>query len=438
MSFPVNQFAAAVVALTDWANPSVGCIEDFVPKFLPCLDLSTVVNPTSDFPAGLPEAELKYWTVDHRADLNLCRAKEVERREKAVPGSMSAGAVAWAWMWNKQANGIEAKITAIYDAAEKAEMPPQILFGALKQESLISDLGITVDGGNYSCGIGQVNVGEWCLFMNTFSQADQTKYGWPVGISCSGETLPSDLVKPFYDIALRKLQGRPDYELTPKEFNGIGFSDVSTGFPSGTEELQRKRFAAVASFVKNCSDSRLGILAKGRVLRGLFDRIPEGLKKSQKYSAAQTFPLSCMRKYKSPYYPLHTGWLLADAVYNAGPREISLLQHYFRMSRSTHESGAAWKKMTPLDLIEGLHWGGKWNTTTKKIEFTDVYGVKSSQSWFKSCVVQRHIARVIQYATVPGVVIANSLELEGCSKTVVPTYRQKSTGRKPVKKHLWE
>jgi len=418
----------------DWSNPEVGCIEDFIPKFLPCLDLSQVVNPVADFPSGLGEAQEKYWNVDHRADLNLCRAKEVERREKATPGSMSDGAIAWAWMWNKQANGIEDKIVAVYDAAEKAKMPPQVLFGALKQESLLSDLGISVDGGNYSCGIGQMNVGEWCRFMQTFTQADQIKFGWPVGISCSNETLPSEIVKASYDIALRKIRGRPDYELTPKEFEGIKFSEVATSFPTGTEELQRKRFAAISSFVKNCSNSRLGILAKGHVLRGLFDSGPEGLKKMQRYPAGETFPRVCMRKYKSPYYPLHTGWLLADAVYNAGDREISLLQYYFRMTKTTHESGTGWKKLTPLDLIEGLHWGGKWNPTTKKIEYQDVYGVSGSQSWFKSCVVQRHIARVVQYATVPGAVIANSLEVGGCSKTEVPAYRKKSSGRKAVKK----
>lgn len=418
---------------TAWERPPVGCIEDFIPKFLPCLDLASVVNPVTDLPPHLTEAEVYYWQVEHRADLNLCRAKEVERREKQLPGSMSESSIAWAWMWMKQANNIDEKIKAVYEAAESVEMPPQILFGALKQESLLSDLGIAPDGGNYSCGIGQINVGEWCRYMNTLSKAEQRELQWPIGISCTNEVLPSEITKPFYDIAVRKLGSRPGYELTPKQFEGITFSDVASSLPAGDEALQKLRFAAIASFVKNCSSARLGILSKAKVLHGLFLDVPEGLRNAQKYSEGTTFPRACLKKYTSPYYPLHTGWLLADAIYNAGEREVLLLQHYFRMTVDTHESGALWRKMTPTDLIEGLHWGGKWNAATKKIEYKSVYGVMGTQSWFKSCVVQRHIARVIQYATSPGHVIANSLEVGGCSPSVVPTYRKESSGRKPVK-----
>lgn len=443
MNFTVNGFTvvfALFLALPvganpiDWEQPAVGCIEDFIPKFLPCLDLTTVVNPVSDFPPGLSDSELNYWSVEHRPDLNLCRAQEVERREKLVPGSMNASAIAWAWMWTKQADQIDEKILATYEAAESVDMPPQILFGAMKQESLLSELGISVDGGNYSCGIAQINVGEWCRYMKTLSETEQRKLGWPVGISCANEVLPSTITKGFYDIAIRKLGSRPGYELTPKEFEGITFSDVASSLPSAEDGLQKLRFSAIASFVKNCSTAKLGIFAKAKVLKGLFLDVPDGLKNSQKYAPGETFPRDCLRKYTSPYYPLHTGWLLAVAIYNAGERELSVLQHYFRMTIATHESGVAWKAMTPNDLIEGLHWGGKWNESTRKIEYHNVYGVMASQSWYKSCVVQRHIARVIQYATVPGEVIANSLEVGGCSPTTVPAYRKQSSGRKSVKK----
>ncbi len=414
----------------DWANPDVDCIENQIPKFIQCLDLSGVVNPVSDLPTTLTPDEVIYWSIDHKPDLNVCRAREVDRREKTFPGSMTKTALAWAWMWNKQADHIDEKLLATYEAAEAANMPPQILFGALKQESLLSDLGISVDGGNYSCGIGQTNVGEWCRFMNSFSDVDQIAFGWPVGISCAADVLPSEIVKSFYDIALKKLGGRPDYELTPKEFAGILYDDVVVSFPPAIESIQKNRFTAISSFVKNCSDSKLGIAAKGKILNGLFSGIPQGLKDAEKYPAGTTFPRSCMRKYQSPYFPLHTGWLLADAVYNAGEREISLLQHYFRMTVSSHESGSDWKTLTPHDLIEALYWGGKWNSKTKKIEYKSVYGIDASQTWFKSCVVQRHIARVIQYATLPGAVIANSLETIPCAKTDPSADRQKSSGKK--------
>lgn len=434
LDIPRVEISSGMNNSTNWAHPDVGCIEDFIPKFLACLDLTTIKNPIADFPADLNEAQVKYWTVDHRADLNLCRAKEVDRREKLVPGSMSAPTIAWAWMWNKQSENIAEKIKATYETAAKVEMPPQILFGALKQESLLSDLGITEDGGNYSCGVGQINVGEWCRYMGSLSESEQAQLEWPQGISCTPETLPSELTKPFYDIALGRLGSRPDYELTPKEFSGILFSDVVSSFPSADDELQKLRFSAVSSFVKNCSTSGLGIAAKGKILQGLFLKVPSGLRNAQKYSNGTTFSHSCEQKYRSPYYPLHTGWLLADAIYNAGEREISVLQYYFRMTATTHESGVAWKKLTPPDLIEGLHWGGKWSPKTRKIEYKNVYGESASQSWFKSCVVQRHIARVIQYVTSPGAVIANSLEVGGCSLTEVPEYRKMSSGKKPKKR----
>lgn len=431
--FSCLAFASPETAI-DWANPPVACIEDLVPKFYPCLDLANVTSPFGDLPVGMSEAETKFWTVDHRADLSLCRAEEVQRREAATPGSQTASAKETAWMWVKQAEDLPTKITAIYDAAETADMPPQILFGALKQESLLSNLGITVDGANFSCGIGQVNLLEWCAYLNSLPPGEQIAMGWPVGISCGVETLSTELVRPFYEIALKKLSGRPDYELTPAEFADIHANKVVGRFPPGRPELQIDRFLAVTNFVKYCSDVHYGIAAKGHELRRLFDTsVPAALKTIQVYAPSETFPVRCQRPYASEYYPLNTGWLLADAIYNAGDREVSVLEYYFRMTKPTYETGAAWKTFTPTKLIEGLHWGGTWNKRTRKIEYANVYGIPNSQTWFKTCVVQRHIASVIQYAALPGAKIAQSLEQGGnCSQTTVPPYRKKSSGRIPV------
>ena len=335
----------------------------------------------------------------------------------------------------EQGKDLPEKIGGIYDAAERADMPPQILLGALKQESLLSNLGITVDGANFSCGIGQVNVLEWCEYMRTLPTAEQRRMNWPVALSCDTATLTTELVRPFYNIALRRLGGRPDYYLTPREFEGITPREVVASFPPGDAALQTKRFRATANFVKYCSDLRHGIAAKGRELRRLFDvAVPTALKEIEVYRRGEGFPLGCERTYRSRYFPLHAGWLLADAIYNAGSREVSLLQHYFRMTAATHASGAVWRTLDPLKLIEGLHWGGKWNEATQKIEYASVDGAPNSQSWFKSCVVQRHIASVIQYAARPGETIARSLEQAPCSQTVVPAYRKQSLGKIPAKK----
>jgi hypothetical protein len=428
-------FASTTAAFADWSNPPVACIEDLVPKHLPCLDLSAVANPAADFPAGMNEAEKKFWTVDHGADLSLCRAREIQRREAAHPGTYSGWTLESAWMWVHQAEDLPEKIDAIYDAAEKADMPPGILFGALKQESLLSNLGIAVDGANFSCGIGQINVLEWCQYMNALPETVQIRMGWPVGVSCGPATLATELVRPFYNIALTRLHGRPDYELTPAEFEGIAEKDVVGHFPAADPSVQKTRFLAVSSFVKYCSDLHHGVAAKGHELRRLFDTVvPAGLKKIQVYPPGEHFPSHCQRPYSTKFYPLNTAWLLADAIYNAGSREVSLLEYYFRMTRAGHESGEDWKNMTPPLLIEGLHWGGRWNESSKKIEYANVYGVSDSQTWYKSCVVQRHIANVIQYEALPGYTLAHSLEQGGCSTTAVPAYRKKSPGRIPVKK----
>lgn len=414
----------------DWANPPVSCVEELVPQQVPCLDLSAVTNPLLDFPPDLDEAGIRYWTVDHPADLSVCRAQEIQRRERSHPGSQNPSVIAWAWMWVKQVEHLELKIAAIYDAAELAEMPPQILFGALKQESLLADLGISDDGGNFSCGIGQINLIEWCHFMETRSEPDQRLLGWPTGISCSAETLPTNLVRPFHKVALERLGGRPEYELTPLDFEQIALTDVQASFPPGDPGLQARRFQAVTSFVQKCSDVALGIAAKGRELRRLYDlHVPPAMKAAQTYAPGQTFLRPCRRAYRSPKFPLHTGWLLADAIYNAGSREISLLQYYFRMNRKSHESGKIWRRLTPLDLIEALHWGGKYRSSSGQIEYRSVYGTPSAQTWFKSCVVQRHIARVVQHSTLPGAVIARSLEAGGCSRTEIPDHRRRSSGK---------
>lgn len=415
----------------DWAQPPAACIEELVPQLIPCLDLSRVVNPLADLPSDLTEAQKRFWTIEHKADLSYCRALEVFRREEADPGSMTVSAIAWAWMWRKSAEDLPTKIEAIYEGARASEMPPQILFGALKQESLLSSLGITPDGENYSCGIGQINVKEWCHAISSLSAAERRKLGWPEGMSCDDPALPTHLVKPFYEIAIRKLEGRPDYELTPKHFEGIQLENVIDSFPAASLSLQKKRFAAVSSFVRHCSDIRLGIWAKAYELRLLYENyVPKPMRAAQLYASGSTYRRKCRQPYTSKAYPFHTGWLLADAIYNAGSREVALLQHYFRMTKESHESGSIWKKLVPTDLIDGLHWGGQWNASTNKIEFRNVSGTLFSQSWYKSCVVQRHIARVVQYGTLPGFEVAKSLETEGCSQSVVPEYRKKSSGVK--------
>jgi hypothetical protein len=179
-------------------------------------------------------------------------------------------------------------------------------------------------------------------------------------------------------------------------------------------------------------DPKLSIKFKAIELKRLYNMVPAGLRSIEQYKAQETFSQNCAIPYKSTVYPLQTAWLLAVAMYNAGPNQIKILQHYNQMTKETNSDGSAWSEFSPHSLVEGLHWGGKWKEGTTSVSFQDLDGKTYSQKWFKSCVVQRHVARVVQHVTQRGKTILNSLEQVPCQKDVVPEYRQRSSGIKEL------
>lgn len=417
--------ASHLAAATSWDNPAVMCPEEILPKGLACPDLSHVVNPYSDFPQEISKDEVLEWSQKKYADLRLCRNQEVLRREQLKAGSFPAATIEQAWMIVDGGKQVKEKLEAIHAASLKYEIPPQVLIGALKQESLLSSLGISPDGGNYSCGMSQLSIQEWCRSMEDLSLEEKKLYGWPSDISCDSETLPSVIVKPLYDIAVKNLGTRPEYLLTAEDFNGITEEDVEGSFPPAENQLQSKRFQAIKSFINNCQNVTLSIQFKAKTLQGLFNQfVPMKLKNSEIYLEGKTFPRTCRNAYTTKYYPLHTGWLLAVAMYNAGPVQEKLVGSYYKVKKGKFPD------MNPLDLIEALHWGGKYSRKTDTIVFKDQQKRKYSQRWFKSCIVQRHVARVIQHATLPAESIAKSLEQAPCTPSGVPEYRKKSSGIK--------
>jgi hypothetical protein len=411
-----NLFLALALVLpftsqADWSNPQVLCPEEILPQGIPCLDLSLVKNPMVDFPVAMSAVEKTEWINLHSSDLKLCRNQEVLRRETLRPGSFTPLQIELAWMGTNGGEEAQEKYQSVMEAAQKFGVPPQILLGALTQESLLANLGITPDGGNYSCGMAQLNISEWCQGMKTLTAQERAALNWPE-VSCG--TLPSESVAPFYSLAVKKLGSRPEYRMTSMDFEGITIADVAL-------EANPKKFEAISSFVKNCQNIHYSIPFKAFNLRSIFNQfVPASLKKAEVYSSFSTFPRSCAQSYPSSYYPLHTGWLLAVAIYNAGPIETKLLEHYYQIQDNQFPS------MTPLDLIEALHWGGK--VKGSRVYFTGQNQETYSQLWYKSCVVQRHVARVIQHVSAPGVTIAQSLEKSPCDKKKVPTYRQNSSG----------
>ena len=410
----------------DWANPPVMCPEEILPKGLVCPDLTHVDNVYADMPDNMSDKTALDWKINKAADLRYCRNKEVLRREKLKSGSYSKATIENAWMLVNGGEDVKEKLTAVEAAALKYQIPPQVLMGALRQESLLSTLGVSPDGGNYSCGISQLNLEEWCQAMHSLSEPLKKKLGWPLSINCNEDIPSSDLVKPFFDIAIKNLNGRAEYELNAQDFQGITQEQIEAGFPQASAPVQVRRFQAVSSFVNHCQDISLSVDFKAKTLQGLFlNYVPKELREKNTYRTGETFNRACANKYSIPVYPLHTGWLLAVAMYNAGPRQRDLMDYYFQIKNNNYPS------LTPLDLIEALHWGGKYKKDTDLIEYKNQKGDKFTQSWFKSCIVQRHIARVVQHVTLPGESIVKSLEESPCRPNDgVPEYRQKTTGIK--------
>ncbi|MBC7713091.1 MAG: hypothetical protein H7177_07115 [Rhizobacter sp.] len=430
---------ASFAATTSWDNPAVMCPEEILVRGLTCPDLSRVDNPYTDFPDETTKEQITDWRNNKAADLKYCRNAEVLRRESVKAGSFTPATIEQAWMVVDGGKNVPAKLAAIQAATLKYEIPAQVLIGAMKQESLMSSLGVSPDGGNYSCGMSQLNIQEWCSAMNSLSGEEKAKYGWPSDMSCEDDELPTTIVKPFYDIAVKNLGTRATYELVSEDFKGITSEQVVPGFPSGSSGLQSKRYQAVTSFVNNCQDIALSVNFKARTLRGLYDNfVPSKLKEQEIYTAGKTFPRACKNTYASKYYPLHTGWLMAVAMYNAGPSQSKIVGYYYQAKSSELPA------MNPLDLIEALHWGGKYKSGTDNVTYNDMDAGKKpgsgwfkkgsegslQQSWFKSCIVQRHVARVIQNVTLPAESIAKSLDQEGCKQSGVPAYRQAGTGMK--------
>lgn len=421
-AFTFSFYIMPAMAEVSWENPQVLCPEEILPSGLTCLNLSNVENPYTDFPNETTVEEMKDWKNNKAADLRVCRNKEVVRREEVKAGTYSPATLEQAWMVIDGGKQVALKLEAIQAASTKYQIPPQVLIGAMKQESLMSSLGVSPDGGNYSCGMSQLNIQEWCLSMNRLPEEERTALGWPT-ISCEPENIPNDIVKPFYDIAIKRAGNRPSYQLTSEDFNGITKKDVSSGF--SRSEMSDSHFQAVTSFVKNCQDIFLSVNFKARTLKSLFlNFVPTAMREAELYTPGKTFPRVCKNAYPSNAYPLHTGWLLAVAMYNAGPQQAKLLEHYYKVKDNNFPT------INPLGLIEALHWGGKWKKRTDNLIFKDQYGDKYTQSWFKSCIVQRHVAKVIQHVTLPAESIAKSLEQEGCKTSGVPDYRKESSGVK--------
>lgn len=400
-------------AFSAWETPAIQCPEKILPQGYACPDFSQVRNIWDDFPSQMGREEIAEWKTRRAPDLKLCRYQEMLKREEERAGSFTPVQIQIGWMVTKGGVDPQKKLNSVVAASQKFDIPPHILLGAITQESLLASLGISPDGGNYSCGIAQLNISEWCEGMQTLTQAEKETLKWPA-VSCA--SLTSSLVAPFYSLAVKNLGTRPEYRIDATDFRGITSTDV---------KLPEKTFAAVSSFINNCQNDELSIRFKAANLKKLFvNFVPPAMKAREQYPAGTPRPSACQIKNNTSYYPLHTGWLLAVAAYNAGPRVAGLVEHYYQVRNNK------FPEMTPKDLVEALHWGGKIKSGTSQVVFTGQNGKTLTQSWYKSCVVQRHVARVVQHVTLPGETILKSLEQVPCANGDVPAYRKNTSGIK--------
>jgi hypothetical protein len=435
--------------VVNWAQPPLGCVEEMVPHRAdsaqhPCPDLTQVANPMRDWPADLAPAEKTYW-YGQRRGINICRSEEVLRREKAAPGSMNAAWVELSWMAVDSLRDQAAKVQAIYDASRATGVPPHVLTGAVYQESLFSELGVADDGGNYSCGVEQINLIGWCAWMNKQSAADRAAMGWPTqNLNCNDPNIITlSFFKPIYEIAKTRLNGLPEYRLVKEHFQKIPLSSFVDQWPAAAPEVQQLRYQLIMSYINNCSDPRKGILAKANELAAIYNQfVTPAMKAKDRYAAGQHFNRTCREQSADNAYPLHTGWLMAVSAYNAGPRSFDALAYYNKWNKDDMNNPSVIANLVPSDIVTSLYWAGKYNPQTDDIDFLGLNGQEKSWTWFKGCVAQRHIARVMQHVTLLPEFFVDTLEGNfPCARTTrdangnmiksaVPPERQQSSGQK--------
>lgn len=430
----------------NWAQPPLGCVEEMVPHRAdrPCLDLTQVANPQRDWPANISDADYKYWYAQRRG-LNICRSEEILRREKASPGSMPASHVQLAWMAVDSLRNRDVKVNAIYDGARQTGIPLHVLTGAVYQESLFSELGIEDDGGNFSCGVQQINLIGWCMWANKQNAADKQAMNWPQArVNCEDSNVVKlSLIRPVFEIATSRLNGLPGYRLNKTHFANIPLDSFVRKWPAASRQTQEYRYQLIRSFVENCSEARKGILAKAHELADIYNRhVSQAFKNKDRYARGEKFARACREAQPGNAYPLHTGWLLAVSAYNAGPRSVDAVAHYNLWDRRAINDPRQISGLDPIELVKSLYWAGRYNPRNDLIEFNGLNGTLKNWTWFKGCVAQRHIARVMQHVTLLPEFFVDTLE-NGipCArstfdsdgkliKTAVPEHRQRSSGHR--------
>ncbi|WP_305808433.1 hypothetical protein, partial [Staphylococcus epidermidis] len=101
---------------------------------------------------------------------------------------------------------------------------------------------------------------------------------------------------------------------------------------------------------------------------------------------------------------------MAVSAYNAGPRSFDALAYYNKWNKDDMNNPSVIANLVPSDIVTSLYWAGKYNPQTDDIDFLGLNGQEKSWTWFKGCVAQRHIARVMQHVTLLPEFFVDTLE----------------------------
>jgi hypothetical protein len=235
----------------------------------------------------------------------------------------------------KAPEDISDKISTIYESANYYEMPVSVLLGSLAQESSFADDSLGRDGGNYACGIAQLNVVEWCLWGRSlneeqasalqFPKSDMEKYDKenPHGDFCNSDYMDPKLVEPFMNILINKFKVSSPNQMPMENYKKLSFQSMKGNLSGKTEDIQKLQYDVSQSFFGHCAEHRVSIPALAYILNDLYKNyVPTELKSTERYSAGEHFYKSCKTEIKSNAYPFNTGWVLTDVMFNCGEKIV--------------------------------------------------------------------------------------------------------------------
>ena len=288
------------------------------------------------------------------------------------------------WSQIRGGDDREHKVATIYKVANAYNIPPAVLSGSITQESGAAELSVGSDFDNWTCGPSQFSVISWCEWAEAQPRALQSAIGWPVeevkrykgthpGVDICKENsfIAREHVRPFLEVALDRMKketGAPEWYFleskyyvspAPIQFQNIAaiLSQISKAhgvFQPGDPMSEHLRYKMSKSFSENCSKHVYAFDAMAFALTKIYLTLPLEVRNAQRLGfqpGTRVNPLySCQTPVTSNGYPLQVSWLIADAIYNAGPSLWNGIADYQK------KSGISWEDFTPQDLIKAINY----------------------------------------------------------------------------------